>query len=83
MAFSSAIPQNAGDGIHRKQLIAPGGEDGRVTVSEGKDGAAATLTSTTHDFVVWGTQRRPWRTLATVVGDEDYAGRVFDAVNII
>ena len=64
-------------------LIAPGGEDVRVTLTEGKDGAAATLTSTTHDFVVWGTQRRPWRTLATVVGDEDYAARVFDAVNII
>jgi hypothetical protein len=63
--------------------IGPGGEDGRPLVVEGKDGVAATLTSTTHDFVVWGTQRRPWRTLATAVGDDAYATRVFDAINIV
>src|ERR1700730_2614168 len=40
--------------------IAPGHE--RVSVTEGADaGAAATVRSATHDFVVWGTKRRPWR----------------------
>src|SRR5215210_3295053 len=37
--------------------IAPGGE--RVTITEGADaGAAASVRSSDHDFVVWGTKRR-------------------------
>jgi hypothetical protein len=64
--------------------IGPGGEDGRVLVSDGaaKD-AAATVTSSTHDFVIWGTQRRPWSTQTKITGDADYAGRVLDGIKII
>jgi uncharacterized protein (TIGR03083 family) len=62
--------------------IAPGDE--RVEVREGADaGAAATVRSGDHDFVVWGTRRRPWRDFVGVDGDADYAARVLDAVNII
>ena len=42
--------------------IAPGGDDGRVVVTE--DASArrgATVRSTDHDFVIWGTRRAPWR----------------------
>jgi hypothetical protein len=64
--------------------IAPGGEDGRVLVTPGAaPDAAATVQSTAHDFVIWGTTRRPWRGLATVEGDEAYAAAVLDAINII
>jgi uncharacterized protein (TIGR03083 family) len=64
--------------------IGPGGDDGRVLVSEGAAaGSVATVTSDTHDFVIWGTQRRPWRTLTTVDGDAAYAGRILDVVKVI
>jgi hypothetical protein len=64
--------------------IAPGGEDGRVLVTEGASpDAAATVTSGSHDFVIWGTQRRPWKAMTTITGDADYAGRVLDGIKII
>ena len=62
--------------------IAPGTD--RVSVTEGADkGAAATVRSTSHDFVVWGTKRRPWRDFVEIDGDEAYATAVLDAVKII
>jgi len=64
--------------------IGPGGEDGRVLVTEGAAAdAVATVTSTSHDFVIWGTQRRPWKSLTTITGDAEYAGRVLDGIKII
>jgi hypothetical protein len=64
--------------------IGPGGDEGRVLVSEGAAAdSVATVTSNTHDFVVWGTQRRPWKTLTTVDGDSVYAARILDAFKII
>lgn len=63
--------------------IRPG--DPFVTVTEGAaDDAVATVTSSAHDFVSWGTKRRSWRDLGvTVAGDEAYAAAVLDAVNVI
>jgi uncharacterized protein (TIGR03083 family) len=64
--------------------IAPGGDDGRVAVSEGADAnAAATVRSTDHDFVIWGTQRRPWAGMTKIAGDDAYAGAVLDVINVI
>ena len=64
--------------------IGPGGDDGRVLVSEGAaPDAAATITSDGHDFVIWGTKRRPWRDLVQVDGDAGYAARVLDGIKII
>ena len=64
--------------------IGPGGDDGRVLVSEGAaPDAVATITSDSHDFVVWGTQRRPWKSMTTIDGDAAYAGRVLDGIKII
>ena len=56
-----------------------------VTITPGAAAdAAATVTSTGHDFVCWGTARRPWRDMGVrVSGDEAYAARVLDAVNVI
>lgn len=43
----------------------------------------ATVTSTAHDFVLWGTARVPWREMCTVTGDESVASTFLDALNII
>ena len=64
--------------------IAPGGDEGRVTVSENAStDAAATVRGTDHDFVIWGTRRAPWRDFVKVEGDDAYAARVLDAIKII
>ncbi len=64
--------------------LAPGGDDGRVALTEdaGRD-SAATVSSTDHDFVIWATRRAPWRDLVKVEGDDAYAARVLDAIKII
>ena len=69
--------------------IAPGGDDGRVSVTETPftdttaADAVATAHSTDHDFVIWGTRRAPWRNSVKIEGDEAYAARVLDAIKII
>jgi hypothetical protein len=64
--------------------VAPGGDDGRLSVSEGAaPDAAATVTSDGHDFVIWGTKRRPWRDRVQIDGDTAYAERVLDGIKII
>jgi len=60
------------------------GSDGRVRIVEGAAGdAAATVTSTAHDFVIWGTRRRPWAGYVKVTGDAAYAAPILDAINVI
>jgi hypothetical protein len=58
---------------------------GASTLRLGGDGdTAATIRSSTHDFVVWGTQRRPWRELdVTIEGDVELGSAVADNINII
>jgi uncharacterized protein (TIGR03083 family) len=65
--------------------IAPTGDPARAcAVVEGTShGAAATVTSTTADFVWWSTKRADWRGRATVEGDDAYAAAALDAVNLI
>jgi Mycothiol maleylpyruvate isomerase N-terminal domain len=76
------------------ELTGPGGGTWTVTptdiaehacvVTEGDDGSGAfRVTSSTHDFVAWSTQRTDWRELATVAGDEAAAATILDAVNLI
>ena len=71
-------------------LTGPGG--GRWTLQPGQpfpvitvgiDDAAAVVTSAATDFVLWGTKRTDWRPTSTVSGDENYAGAVLDAMNIV
>jgi hypothetical protein len=47
------------------------------------DEAAATLTSTTSDFLAWSTARLPWRTLVTIEGDRSAASTFLDTINLI
>lgn len=55
---------------------------GLIRIAEG-GGAAATATSTAHDFVSWATGRSAWRDACVLCGDTDYAARVLDAIKII
>ena len=61
----------------------PGG--GRVDVRPGPTaGAVAHVTGLAEEFPVWGTTRQPWRDFdLKVEGDEDYAARFLDAVNVV
>jgi hypothetical protein len=45
--------------------------------------SAATVMSSGHDFVLWGTKRVPWQDLATVDGDTELAACFLDALNIV
>ncbi len=76
----SLVLEGAGGG---SWIIAPG--ERLVTITSATaDDAAATVTSSAHDFVSWGTKRRGWRDLGVRVdGDVDYGASVLDAINII
>ncbi|WP_420450592.1 maleylpyruvate isomerase N-terminal domain-containing protein [Ilumatobacter sp.] len=74
----------------RLELTGPGGgawdlvRGGDDIVVEAPDGDAdATVTSSAHDFVLWGTVRTPWRESCTVTGDEAMAATFLDALNIV
>lgn len=78
------------DGRIRLELTGPGAQecdvvrDGDEIVVEAPNGSpAATVTSSAHDFVLWGTRRMPWREACTVSGNEAVATRFLDALNIV
>lgn len=63
----------------------PVGGNGLVAFHSGETTqAVATVKSSTKDFVVWSTKRRPWRDMAVVIhGDSVRAAEFLDAVNVI
>ena len=63
--------------------LQPAADGGMLTVSEGIREVAASVTSTAHDFVRWGTKRCDWRECCTLSGDQTYAAQVLDTLNII
>ncbi|MEY2451851.1 MAG: hypothetical protein QOD92_1425 [Acidimicrobiaceae bacterium] len=65
----------------RIEITGPGA--GSITL--GGDGdVAATIRSSSHDFVIWGTQRRPWRDFGvTLEGDAELGAAVADNINVI
>jgi len=73
------------------RLTGPGGgewtmrtDGSSIVVADGIAGdTVATVESSAHDFVGWGTQRCDWRECCSVVGDATYAATVLDALNIV
>ena len=73
------------------RLTGPGGGEWTIrstgTDIEVVDGlaadTAATVESSAHDFVRWGTQRCDWRDCCNVEGDESAAAVVLDTLNIV
>jgi uncharacterized protein (TIGR03083 family) len=71
-------------------LTGPGGGEWTIgpgspllTIADGLDSPAATVTSAATEFVLWGTTRSEWRSACSLDGDQDYAATVLDAVNIV
>ena len=70
-------------------VLLPAGDDALIEVREELVGAtetadvAATVTSSAHDFVSWGTKRADWRSSCTIEGDAAYATAFLDTINII
>jgi uncharacterized protein (TIGR03083 family) len=64
--------------------IKPAAEDGLVEVVDGVDGSvAATITSSTDDFILWATHRRPWTELSVdLSNDAAYASQVVEAIHL-
>ena len=58
---------------------------GARSITLGGDGdVATTIRSSAHDFVIWGTQRRPWRDFdVTIEGDAELGAAVADNINVI
>jgi uncharacterized protein (TIGR03083 family) len=71
------------------RLTGPGGGEWTLlpgqplTVEPGLRDPAAVATSPATAFVLWGTTRSPWRDDVRLEGDEAYAARVLDEVNIV
>ncbi|MEY2461780.1 MAG: hypothetical protein QOG30_3610 [Acidimicrobiaceae bacterium] len=65
----------------RIEITGPGARSLRL----GGDGdVAATIRSSAADFVIWGTQRRPWRDYdVTMEGDAELGAAVADNINVI
>ena len=64
--------------------IKPAADDGSRRGRGRLDGeVAATITSSTDDFIVWATHRRPWTERSVELsGDEAYAAQVVDAIRL-
>ena len=58
-------------------------EGDAISVTADDSPADATVTSSAHDFVLWGTKRTPWRDACTVDGDSSVAEQFLDALNIV
>jgi len=64
--------------------LTPAGDDGFIGCVEGDAGPVeATVWSSAHDYVSWGTKRADWRDTCTLEGNETYAASVLDVINII
>ena len=62
--------------------VVDGAISGAPQTDAGHD-AAATVTSSTPDFLAWSTKRLPWEPLVTIDGDRDAAQRFLNAINLI
>lgn len=60
------------------------GPGARSITLGGAGEAAATIRSSSHDFVIWGTQRRPWREFdVPIEGDAELGAATADNINVI
>jgi uncharacterized protein (TIGR03083 family) len=58
-------------------------EGAGISVTSDDGPADVTVTSSAHDFVLWGTKRTAWRDACTVEGDAATAESFLDALNIV
>lgn len=61
----------------------PGGKPGRIEPAP-VDRSAAQVTASAAEFAIWATRRRPWREEnVKIEGDESYATRFLDALQVV
>ena len=75
------------------RLTGPGAQDVLISaeaetitvepLNSAGNNAAATLTSTSEDFLAWSTTRLPWRQLVSIDGDPIVAAAFLDALNLV
>jgi uncharacterized protein (TIGR03083 family) len=71
------------DGLEAAVSLVLTGPAATSAVYGPEGGPAATVTSSSTDFVLWGTKRRSWRDLAvTITGDAELGARFCDAVHV-
>ena len=58
-------------------------EGDSIVIGPPSGDADATVTSSAHAFVLWGTVRSPWRDHCRIDGDEAAAAAFLDALNIV
>jgi len=64
--------------------ISPAGDHALIGVTAGASSdAVATISSSAHDFVSWGTKRSDWRQACELTGDTSVATSFLDTVDII
>lgn len=85
----AGLPQMDADGLASigapvvLELTGPGGRTARFGPGDDDAPAVATVTTSTEDFVLWGTRRRSWRDLdVRLGGDTDVARRFCEAVHV-
>lgn len=65
------------------EIVITGPGASSITIG-GEGEVAATIRSSSQDFVVWGTQRRPWRDFDVAIeGDAELGAAVADNINVI
>lgn len=85
IGFSSSVVGLAGSVL----MFGPGGGDWRIAVDGAVDlgpasDAAAHITGSTLEFAEWATRRTSWRERdVKIVGDEEYAARFLDEMNVV
>jgi uncharacterized protein (TIGR03083 family) len=62
-------------------VLAPGADG--WTIAEGSDAEAPVVSTSTHDFVSWGTKRSDWRESTTGDTSNPDVAAVLDAINVI
>ena len=64
-------------------VLAPSEPGELWTVTPGSAAGAATVTTSVHDFISWGTKRADWRTMTVADNLTPSAAAVIDALNVI
>lgn len=64
-------------------VLAPSEPGELWTVTPGSVPGAATVSSSIHDFISWGTKRADWRTMTVADRLTPSAAAVIDALNVI
>lgn len=70
-------------GHGERTLVLDRDSDGRIVVTETPDLPTDIATSSSVDFLRWGTTRSSWRSAVTITGDPHRVAPILDAIDVI